>query len=169
MDADGTNKTRLLDESWGLNDDARFTPNGRILFTSSRVSPHSNKMDGGNVWLMNADGTNKMIVVPVNFPSNYTAGDFSTSPSMNADNKTILFRHGLYTHCLYYVTDPTGQWKDSDGDGVWDGIDGAPNDPNAGYITGDESRPLFSGTPVLVPLLAIICIVAAFEKWKKRA
>ena len=37
---------------------------------------------------------------------------------------------------FYYITDPEGRWNDRDDDGVWDEIDGAPDDPYAGYKIG---------------------------------
>lgn len=157
MDSDGGNKKRLLDESWYPNE-ACFTPNGKILFRSARVSPHSSKLEDGNIWMMNMDGSNKMLVVPEK--SGYDI--FSTRPSMSVDRGVIIFDHGLGKYAgIYKVEDPTGEWKDSDGDGIWDGIDGAPYDPKAGYIKDEEDFWAFLpfGDLFLILGVALIIIV----------
>jgi Tol biopolymer transport system component len=169
MNSDGTGKQRLLDESWYPNE-AIFTPDGRILFRSARVSPHSSKLEDGNIWMMNQDGSNKILIVP----EYHNNAIFSRWPAINSNGTIIVFEHGLDDehYGLYYVQDSTGLWKDSDGDGVWDGIDGAPFDPNEGYIKDGSTENFIYWLKnnlfvvcsmivavVLIPVLAIIFLL----------
>ena len=72
---------------------------------------------------------------------------------------------------MYYVEDSSGEWKDSDGDGVWDGIDGAPDDPNEGYgyyhnvSSNSYDDILLSYCAIFV--LIVIVVVAVFYKIAK--
>ncbi len=155
MNSDGTNKHRILDQSW-YPDEARFTPDGRIIFSSARVSPHSDEVSVPSIWMMNQDGSDKIMLVPGVF--NNDVG--SIMPCMSPDMHRFLFFHGLSNRSgLFYIDDPTGEWKDSDGDGVYDGIDGAPDDPYMGYI---GENPTVSGIMKnIVPIVAGIIIIAS--------
>lgn len=163
MNSDGSNKKRItpkdLDCSYPI-----FTSTGKILFLSTELSPHSNKRDAGNIWIMNADGNNRTLIVPRQFKGNI----WNTEPAISPDNTMIVFRHGLISDPagLYFVKDPNcdGIWEDSDGDGVADVCDGAPNDPDEGYIKGDDSND-FICSSILIPGI-LIASVAIFSKMK---
>jgi len=158
MNSDGSGKKRLLSEDW-YPDNPIFLPDGRILFESARYSPHSSYVWAPNLWIMDDDGKNKMLLVHAEF--NNDAG--SDEATINPNGTRIVFGHGLYTSDLFYIEDPTGEWKDRDGDGVWDGIDGAPDDPNAGYMKDG----LFSGSGcggILLP--SSIMMIAVWGRWR---
>ena len=162
MNTDGSNKKCLTPDNWDY-DYPTFTPNGKILFRSTRVSPHSNKKGSSNIWMMDADGSNRTLIIPETFGGIF----FNTGPAISPDNKMIIFSHGLMSKTgLYYVKDPDGDgiWEDSDGDGVADVCDGAPNDPNAGYIKGNDLD--FIPTNGMVSSIILVVIVAIFSKKK---
>ena len=164
MNSDGSNKKRItpkdLDCSYPI-----FTSTGKILFVSTELSPHSNKRDAGNIWMMNPDGSNRTLIVPRQFKGNI----WNTEPTISPDNTMIVFRHGLISDPagLYFVKDLDGDgiWEDSDGDRVADVCDGAPNDPNEGYIKGNDSD--FISSNGITPLLILLVTVAIFSKKKK--
>jgi TolB protein len=157
MNSDGSDKKRLTDDDW-YYDEPSFTPDGRILYISARVSPHSYKIEDGNIWMMDEDGGNQILIVPTRFGDNV----YNSDPSISPDGTKIIFNHGLggTRGGFYYIEDPTGEWNDSDGDGVWDGIDGAPDDPDEGYI---KDSPLEGGpcSSIIIPagmIMATVCI-----------
>jgi len=84
-------------------------------------------------------------------------------PPVNQNATLIIFKHGLYTDDLYIIEDPTSEWNDSDGDGVWDGIDGAPGDPDAGYI---KDNPLTFSPCGGVILPMSIMVMAVWGRWR---
>jgi len=160
MNSNGENKKQLTFGDWDY-DEPSFLPDGRILFESSRSSPHSDKKSPGNIWLMDSDGDNHVLIIPSEF--NNEVG--SLYPSVNSNGTKIIFEHGLYDDDLYIVEDPTSEWKDSDGDGVWDGIDGAPDDPDAGYIK-DDPLDFSPCGGVILPMS--IMMVAVWSRWRMK-
>lgn len=138
MNSDGSNKKCLTNKHY--SNYVTFTPNGKILFESGRVSPHCGIGDEWNIWMMDADGSNQKLIVP----STFHGSTYNDDSAINSDNTMIVFDHGLISDPkgLYYVKDPDGDgiWEDSDGDGVADVCDGAPNDPDEGYIKDEKSN-----------------------------
>ena len=164
MNSDGSDK-KCITPDFNYCDSPTFTPNGKILFECAKVSPHSNKVDGGNIWMIDADGSNPILIVPREFGGNVR----STYPSINPDNTMIIFDHGLSTGGLYYVKEPDGDgiWEDSDGDGVADVCDGAPNDPDEGYIKGNVSDGFIPDVNIIYSLI-LIASVAIISKRKSK-
>lgn len=174
MNTDGSNKKCLTPDDW-YYDTPVFTPNGKIIFESARVSPHSSRLEDGNIWMMDMNGKNHVLIVPTSF-----WGDVhSRGAVMSPDNTMIVFSHGLGEgYGLYCVEDPTGEWKDSDGDGVWDGIDGAPFDPDEGYFKDDSADSFDFGklggvvnvciVALLVFVVVVTVVVVLLLKSEKR-
>ena len=163
MNSDGSDK-KCITKDFNHCDNPVFTPYGKILFESAKVSPHSNIVEDGNIWMVDADGSNPILIAPTRF-----GGDvLSLYPSISPDNKMIIFSHGLSvgTAGLYYVKDPDGIWGDSDGDGVADVCDGAPNDPDEGYIKGNVSDGFIPDINIIY-LMIMISSGAIISKKKK--
>lgn len=167
MNSDGSDKKKIYNDWEPL--DPSFTSVGKILFRSNRASPHSNKGSSGNIWMMDADGGNQILIVP----SKFKGASFNAELAISPDNTLIVFWHGIGPVAgLFYVKDPDGDgiWEDSDGDGVADVCDGAPNDPDEGYIKGDsiissENLPFVLG--ILIAAVAVIISFILFSKKKK--
>ena len=164
MNSDGSNK-KFITPDFNYCDNPVFTPYGKILFECEKVSPHSNKVEEGNIWMIDADGSNPILIVPREF-GGYIR---STYPSISPDNTMIVFDHGLSTGGLYYVKDPDGDgiWEDSDGDGVADVCDGAPNDPDEGYIKGNVSDGFIPDLNIIYSMI-LIAGVAIISKRKSK-
>jgi hypothetical protein len=71
---------------------------------------------------------------------------------------------------------PNAEWGDRDGDHVWDGIDGAPDDPKRGYLAeeGYGEDPFAVLLPCLgimvgVAVVAIIILVVVVRLMKRPA
>ncbi len=128
VNIDGTNNHLIIPESEG-SDDPVFMPDGKIMYRSYNMSPHSEKRSSGNIWMMDQDGSNQTLLIP--------RDGFNDYPAISPDGTMIIYEHGLY---LYFVEDPDGDgiWEDSDNDGVADICDGYPYDPGRGYLTDDE-------------------------------
>jgi len=162
MNSDGTDQSMVLDDSW-YSRHPSFMPDGKILFESSRASPHSDEISAGYLWMMDQDGSNRILLVP----SYFDGMAFSSRPSVSSDNTKILFEHGLSD--LYIVEDPDGDgvWEDSDGDGVADVCDGYPDDPDRGYLRDgkdeNDDSPGFG-----VGALSFAVLVAVPALWWKR-
>ena len=164
MNSDGSNK-KCITPDFNYCNNPTFTPNGKILFECEKVSPHSNKVEDGNIWMIDADGSNPILIAPTKFGGSV----HSTNPAISPDNTMIVFFHGLSagTANLYYIKDPDGDgiWEDSDGDGVADVCDGAPNDPDEGYIKGNVSDGFIHDINIIY-LMIMIASVAIFSKKK---
>ena len=163
MNSDGTDQKRILSDSWYPHHPV-FMPNGKILFESARVSPHSNKEGAPSIWMMEQDGSNRTLLVP-----SVISSVGSMNPSINKNGTRILFEHGIGEgQDLYIVDDPDGdgEWEDSDGDHVADICDGYPFDPDRGYIKDDESFIQgFRFELIAIPVMIAIPIVL----WRKRS
>ena len=161
MNSDGCDKKRITPKDLDC-DYPIFTSTGKILFVSTELSLHSNKKDAGNIWMMDPDGSNRTLIVPRQFKGKI----WNTEPAISPDNTMIVFRHGFLSDGgLYYVKDPDGDgiWEDSDGDGVADVCDGAPNDPDEGYIKGNDSD-FISGNGFVVTMILIASIAIISKK-----
>jgi len=165
MNSDGTERKRILSDSW-YPDHPTFMPDGKILFASARVSPHSNKVGAPSIWMMEQDGSNRTLLAPSVITS---LG--SERPTINRNGTRIAFEHGLGgSFSIYVVEDPDGdgEWEDSDGNHVADICDGYPDDPDRGYITGDDDDggflPGFRGEVMVV---AVTVAVISLKKKKQ--
>ena len=123
-----------------------------------------------NLELTNISGRDSVILVPSYFLYNNSHCDNCDIVGFDILDNTIYFYlniHATYGDeiLLYYIQDPTGEWKDSDGDGVWDGVDGAPDDPNEGYYEyypyNHPYEPPYNGFEDLLYMFSIIFIFAA--------
>lgn len=137
MNSDGKNKKCITPDKWEYSHPS-FTSDGKILFVSNRLSPHSNSENNGNIWMMDDDGTNQTLIVPRVFRDS----NWNIDPAISPDNTIIVFRqgYGYGSRGLYYVKDQNGTWTDFDRDGVADVCDGAPINPLKGYIKGNVSN-----------------------------
>ena len=163
MNSDGSDQKRILDDSWYPHHPV-FMPDGKILFESARVSPHSDKIGAPSIWMIEQDGSNRTLLVP-----SVISSVGSMNPSINRNGTRILFEHGIGEgQDLYIVDDPDGdgEWEDSDGDHVADICDGYPFDPDRGYIKDDES--FIRGFSF--DLIAVsVCIAIPIVSWRKRS
>ena len=133
--SDGSNKKCLTPDKFTYHYPL-FTPKNKILFTTDKQSLNNEKFDAGYIWMMNEDGTNPIVIVPANDSQALFEGrrNFFTRPTISPDCTKIIFK--AFNNELFMVEDPDGdgEWEDSDGDGVANVCDGAPFDPNAGYV-----------------------------------
>ena len=163
MNSDGSDQKRILDDSWYPHHPV-FMPDGKILFDSARISPHSEKVGAPSIWMMEQDGSNRTLLAP-----SVISSVGSMNPSINRNGTRILFEHGIGDgQDLYIVDDPDGdgEWEDSDGDHVADICDGYPFDPDRGYIKDDKSFiPGFSFDLIAVS----VCIAIPIVSWRKRS
>lgn len=160
MNSDGSNQKRI-----GGGANPVFMPDGKIMFEYSKVSPHSSKLGAPSIWMMEQDGSNKTLLVPYLISS---VG--SMHPSINRNGTRILFEHGIGEgNDLYIVDDPDGdgEWEDSDGDHVADICDGAPNDPNRGYIKDNNDSPGFEAVGMIVVIGGEILFFFSGSKGQK--
>ena len=163
MNSDGTDIKKILDDSW-YPSHPTFMPDGKILFDSARVSPHSNKIGAPSVWMMEQDGSNRTLLVP-----SVISSLGSKRPTINRNGTRIVFEHGLGgSFTIYMVEDPNGdgEWEDSDGDHVADICDGYPDDPDRGYMKGDDDGGFLSWFGGVV--VASIFIAVPVVWWLKR-
>ena len=134
MNADGSNQ-KCITKYQSNHRDPVFNSKGKIIFSSSRASPINYDGSAGNIWMMNADGSNQILIVPdvSGLKVDGASISYNRRPSVSQDGTIIIFDSW---HTIFYVKDLDGDgiWEDSDGDGVADVCDGAPNDPNAGYV-----------------------------------
>jgi len=162
MNSDGTDRKKILGDSW-YPDHPTFMPDGKILFASARVSPHSNKVGAPSIWMMEQDGSNRTLLAPSVITS---LG--SERPTINRNGTRIAFEHGLGgSFSILMVEDPDGdgEWEDRDGDHVADICDGYPDDPDRGYITGDDDDGGFlSGFEGEVMVVAATVAVISLKK-----
>jgi len=153
MNPDGSDRKMILDDSW-YPDHPTFMPGGKILFDSGRISPHTKELGAPSIWMMDLDGSNRSLLAP--YRISYVG---SNCPCISPDGTKIIFENGMGDDfALYMVEDPDGDgvWEDSDGDGVADICDGFPDDPERGYIKGDDDdSPGFGAARVRKP----------FEPW----
>ena len=154
------NKKKLSEDNFNDNY-FTLTSENKILFRSDQLSPHSDYTRTGNIWMMENDGGNKQLILPT---STIGYGSFSY-PIMSPDGNRIYF---FINSSLHYIEDPDhdGEWEDTDGDGVADIIDGAPNDPDEGYIKGYRKQDIdheggsdFEFYSVIILMIAMVILV----------
>ena len=132
----------------GRSKDVRYLPDGRMAFISSRETYPIES--GTSVWI--SDGENETLIIPGRM---FGDGTEVVSYFFSEDMKKLVFfvSDGYGTGLkAYYATDETGEWGDSDGDGVWNGVDGAPDDPAQGY----SRVPLVPDYPTYTPPSSLI-------------
>ena len=89
-----------------------FTPNDKILFSAGRCSPYVKKSSWPTIWMIDQDGKNKELIVPVGG---------SINPQISPDGTLIIYHEGFGLGSgIFYVKDPDGNgiWEDRDGWGV---------------------------------------------------
>ena len=163
MNSDGTDQNIIVRDSWYPQHPV-FMPDGKILFESARVSPHSDKVGAPSIWMMEQDGSNRTLIVP-----SVISSVGSMNPSINGNGTRILFEHGIGDgQDLYIVDDPDGdgEWEDSDGDHVADICDGYPFDPDRGYIKDDDD---FIHRHRFELIACLIIIAIPITLWRKRS
>ncbi len=161
INSDGSGQKKIVDDSWYPTNPV-FMPDGKIMFDSARISPHSRDVGAPSIWMMEQDGSNKTLLIPSRITS---VG--SERASINSNGTQIIFEHSFGDNFkLLVVEDPDGDgvWEDSDGDHVADICDSYPNDPDRGYYKSDDK---FIPGIDYVSLSVLIAIPAVMWKRKK--
>ncbi len=128
----------------GNSEEVSALPDGKIGFISFRNQYPL--LAGTSLWMN--DGKNDTLLIPGTM---FGEGASVVRYFFSDDMKEVVFfvSDGYGTHFgAYYARDETGKWSDSDGDGVWDGVDGAPDDPTQGYsrIPLQPDYPLYTNS-----------------------
>ena len=155
MNSDGSNARRILDDSY-YADYPRYLPDGRIVWKN-----------GLGIFVMNEDGSDIVLVSPASLP-HIGGGDFNEHIGVSSDGTKIAFAHGIGASYICIVEDESGRWSDSDGDGVWDGIDIEPTVFNEEYKEYTRMGRAHSGMWIVLALVLLLLVFAGIFFMIKR-
>jgi Tol biopolymer transport system component len=146
MNTDGTGIARLTD-AFGEDCDAAWSPNGkRIVFTSYRNHPEESGLWNGELYVMNADGSQE---------TRLTANEVDDGqPTWSPDGRRIAFvrRPDMLTEDLYVMNaDGRGVTRLSTGNPNNTGPSWSPDGARIAFHSWSGSGPSYGGIHVVDP------------------